>query len=873
MPLLEREPCLAALHASLADARAGTGRAVFVSGEAGIGKTALIEHFTQDQRGARVWWGACDLLFTPRPLGPLRDIVLQMRGDWHTRLDAEADRAALFTAFLNELQIDTTIVVIEDAHWADEATIDLLKFLGRRIQRTRALLIVTYRDDELDPRHPLRTVLGEAGASAAIRRLPLSPLSEKAVRALVGNRVLESAALHRQTGGNPFFVTEILAGDAGRARDTIRVPETVRDAVLARAARLSPSARAVLDAAAIIGGRIEPWLLAEVTGAEAYAVDQCLHVGMLVASANWLMFRHELARQMIWDAITPHQRVVLHRLVLDALKASPITRTDDARLAHHAEAVGDAEAVLVYAPAAARRAAAASAHREAANLYALAQRYAAQLPPDQHARLLEEYAVECDAVGLQTDGIAARRTAIQLWREQGNALKQGENLAHLMTLLNRVGHNAEAQQVSRAAIDILEALPPGRELALAYRMQAAVCLVNRDCDEALAWAEKALRLAEQFEAAEVLAAIHVTTGTAWLFLDYARGCAYLEEKIDWAQRAGLSARVAHMYSNLTAASGEVYQFQRAGRYAATGIAYTVERDLDSHRLYLQAWQAMTYLYLGRWAEAAEVAVSVLQSSGITVISRITALTALGRLRARVGAAEAESTLDEALQVAARADNLQRLGPVRAARAEAAWLSAGADQLERAEQLDRVLVEARAVYDLAIEKRHPWLAGELAFWRWRGGDRFTPPDWIARPFALQMKGDWRAAADEWKRLDCPYEQARALMDGDAESLAAALAIFERLGAQPAIDVVRHRLRAAGVRNLPRATTRENPYALTARQMDILALLVEELSNAEIAARLHVSPKTVDHHVSAVLAKLDVHSREEAAQVAKRTGLVK
>ena len=243
------------------------------------------------------------------------------------------------------------------------------------------------------------------------------------------------------------------------------------------------------------------------------------------------------------------------------------------------------------------------------------------------------------------------------------------------------------------------------------------------------------------------------------------------------------------------------------------------------------------------------------------------LTALGRVRARSGDAEATTTLDEALQVAARADNLQRLGPVRAARAEAAWLSPEPDRL------DRVLAEARAIYDLAIEKRHPWLAGELAFWRWRGGDRFTLPDWIARPFALQIRGDWRAAADEWKRLDCPYEQARALADGDAEALTTALAIFERLGAQPAIEFVRQQLRAAGVRNLPRATTRENPYALTARQMDILALLVEELSNAEIASRLSVSPKTVDHHVSAVLAKLDVHSREEAAQLAKREGLVK
>jgi len=858
MPLLERESCLASLHADLAEARAGSGRAVFVSGEAGIGKTSLIEHFTRDQRGARVWWGACDLLFTPRPLGPLRDIALQMRGDWHTRLDAESDRAAWFSAFLNELQLDTTIVVIEDVHWADEATLDLLKFLSRRIQRTRALLIVTYRDDELGPRHPLRTVLGEAGTSTAVRRLALAPLSEKAVRALVGRRTLEAAALHRQTGGNPFFITEILAGESGR------VPETIRDAVLARAARLSPSARAVLDAAAVIGGRIEPWLLAEVTGAEAYAVDQCVHVGMLVAHSNWLMFRHELARQMILEAITPHQRVVLHRLVLDALKTSPITRTDDARLAHHAEAVGDAEAVLTYAPAAARRAAAASAHREAANLYALARRFAAQLPPDEHARLLEAYAVECDAVGQQADGIAARRTAIELWRSLGNRLKVGENLAHLMTPLNRVGQNAEAQQVSREAIEILEALPPGRELALAYRMQAAVNLVNRDCEAALALAEKALRLAEQSEAAEVLAAIHVTIGTAWMFLDYERGCAYLTDKIEWAQRAGLSVRVAHMYSNLCAASGEVHQWRRAAEYAAVGLAYAAERDLDSHRFYMLAWQALIELQLGRWDQAADIAATVLGSSGATVISRITALVAQGRERVRRGEVDATATLDEALQLAARADNLQRLGPVRALRAEAAWFAG---------KIDRVLAEARAVYDLAIEKHHPWLAGELAYWRWRGGDRFSPPDWLARPFALQIAGQWRAAADEWKRLSCPYEQARALADGDAAAQTAALAIFERLGAKPAAEEVRQALRAAGVRNLPRATTRENPYGLTARQMDILALLAQELSNAEIAARLSLSPKTVDHHVSAVLAKLDVHSREEAAQLAKREGLVK
>jgi DNA-binding CsgD family transcriptional regulator len=180
-------------------------------------------------------------------------------------------------------------------------------------------------------------------------------------------------------------------------------------------------------------------------------------------------------------------------------------------------------------------------------------------------------------------------------------------------------------------------------------------------------------------------------------------------------------------------------------------------------------------------------------------------------------------------------------------------------------------EARAVYDLAVNKQHPWITGELAFWRWRATDPVAPPDWIAIPFALHLRGYWRAAAAEWERLGCPYEQARALADGDQAAQIAALAIFDRLGAQPAAADLRQRMRAAGLQNIPRGprpTTRDNPFGLTTRQMDILALLVEGLTNAKIAARLHLSPKTVDHHVAAVLAKLHMHSRETAAAMARQ-----
>jgi len=861
MQFLEREAHLDALATALAEATGGSGRIIFVSGEAGIGKSALVAHFVGQQRAAvRVLWGVCDALFTPRPLGPLHDIAAQMQGELLVQLKADAYRAALFATVLVELQGQATILVIEDVHWADVATLDLIKFLGRRIQRTHALVIVTFRDDELGPQHPVRMVLGDLATSTAARRLTLLPLSERAVSVLVGERAVDTATLYRQTGGNPFYVTEVLATETGG------IPATVRDAVLARAARLSPPARAVLDAAAIIGARTEPWLLAQVTGAETGATEECLAIGVLVAQRDVLAFRHELARQTILDAISPSQRMVLNRLALNTLRTTATAGNDLARLAHYAEAAGDREAVLAYAPAAARQATAASAHREAVALYGLALRFADQLAAAERAALLEAYAHECFLIDQQQEGLAARRRAFELWQTAGNVLKQGENLAHIATLWVTIGKNSEAEPASRTAVELLEQRPAGRELALAYRVRATLYLVGRECQQALVWAEKALELAQRCGDANVQATAHNVIGTSWLFVDYKRGCDYLEQRIAAAE-AGPASYVATAFSNLASGSGELGYFAQAKRYLAEGIAYTSERDLDYNRLYMVAWVALTELHLGHWSETVEAAAEVLRCSDVATISRIVALVALGRLRVRRGDSDAPAPLEAALELARETDTLQRLAPVHAARAEAAWLAGDSG---------RTLAEAQAAYGLAMSRQHPWYAGELAFWCWRGGGEVDVPAWLARPFALHIQGDWRGAAAEWKEMGCPYEQARALADGDRAAQAAALDIFDRLGARPAADVLRQKMRADGVTNVPRGprpATRENPFGLTARQMDILVLLAEGLTNVEIAGRLYLSPKTVDHHVSAVLAKLDVHSREEAAEVARQRSLLK
>jgi predicted ATPase/DNA-binding CsgD family transcriptional regulator len=859
MELLERTSQLQTLASALDNIKTGQGCISLVYGEAGIGKTSLIDYFVKkNEANWRILRSACDSLFTPRPLGPLHDISLQLQGQLIQLLDSESNRTAIFSACLNELTETATILVIEDVHWADEATLDLLKYLGRRIHQTISMMILTYRDDEIGVDHPLRILLGDIASPHAVHRIPVNPLSNDAVHKLAKDREVDPLELHRLTNGNPFYVTEVLAVESG-------IPETVRDAVLARAARLSGSARGVLEAASVIGSKIEPWLLSQVSGSEGAATKECVAKGMLQYQGDNYAFRNELARQTILETIPPERRLALHRIILSVLKESPKPRNDLARMANHAEGTNDAFAVLEYAPAAAQQASTASSHREAIALYELALRYTDSLPPAKHAQILEACSIELRFSNRTDEMVILLQKALEIWHSIGDRLRESAILDFLAETFFLLGQNTKLEATSQEAVAVLDGLPPSAELARAYRGQCFVRMNHRDCAEAVEWGEKAIILAERFEDYETLARVYNYAGCALVVMDYERGLAFMERSLAIGRETNQPWTFSGTLNNLGWVLMEVYQLADAERYLNQGIPYATDHDDDYHLLQMLTWRAFIRLYQGRWQEAIEIALNVLQSRYIDAEGRTCALLALARSRVRLGDPGASTALDEAVALSVQAVVLPRLGPTRAARAEMAWLAGNNDLAAE---------EVRAIYDVAVGKKHPWFAGELAYWLWRAGVKFTPPPWTAKPFALQIAGDWRGAAKEWEERDCPYEQGMALMDGDETAQLAALEIFERLGARPIIEKLKGQMRAQGIRipRGPRATTRENPFGITPREMEVLDCIVKGQSNNAIAKGLSLSTRTVEHHIASILQKMRVGSRNEAVVLAMKENLL-
>lgn len=846
--LLEREALLVALSEWLSSANREGGLTVLIAGEAGMGKTALLREFSRRQSEVRVLWGSCDALITPRPLGPLHDIARQTQGPLLAALHSASSPDAIFTATLDEFERTKTLVVIEDVHWADEATLDLLKFLGRRIHRTHVLLAVTFRDEELNSRHPLRLVIGDL-PSTSTHRIALAPLSEEAVTRLAEESQRPVTRLHQITGGNPFYVTEVLAG----AADT--VPPTVRDAVLVRAVRLSPAARQVAELVCIVPGSTDRELLEQIAHPDEGTIDSCLSIGMVRGEDGSLAFRHELARRALEDSLSPQTRRRLHAEVLEALARRP--EMSAAQCAHHADGAHDAAQVLRHAPLAGQEAAAVGAHREAASHYKMALRHALKLAPVERARLLEQFSYECYLTGETQEAFDAQRSALELWRALKSAREEGNALWSLSRLSWYMGDNSRSADFCSKAIETLRQLAPGPELARAYCNQASLAMEAHEADAAINSGLKALEIGERLSHTGILCDALATLGTVRLIIGDASGWMDLERMLALSLAAGLQEQVARAYTALAAMGVSQRLYERAAGYTEAGLAYCEEHDLDFLRPYLLAYRARMRFERGEWDDASSDVEAVLREPRTAAVTRIPALRTLAHIRVRRGDPDVEGPVAQARSLAGTKPVLQWVGMLAVVCAEAAWLAGNPAG---------VIDEVRQVYELSRRTRDPRMNGELAAWLWRVDALDEPPLDLAEPYAREISGDWRGAANDWRALGCPYEQASLLAwHGTESDQREALTLFETLGAKPAVQALRRQMRIQGIRQIPRgarSSTRGHPLGLTRREAEILALMSQGLRNAKIAKRLFVSTKTVEHHISAILGKLSVRSRTEA-----------
>jgi DNA-binding CsgD family transcriptional regulator/tetratricopeptide (TPR) repeat protein len=850
--LRERQVELQMLGTAVERAGAGQGSAVLVLGEAGIGKTSLVHAFLAVAAGrARILTGSCEDLLTPRALGPLRDAARSApAGPLAAALSPRSDLDFVFAAACDELASppSPTLLVIEDAHWADGATLDVLRYLGTRVQNLPAVLLVTYRDDALDRDHPLRGVLGVLGSRAATR-LRLTRLSADAVRELAAPTNVDPSELFRLTGGNPFFVSEVLANPRSV------VPPTVVDAVLARVGTLSPAAQTALDRLAVIPSGAEVSLLRVLVG-DLAPVAEAERAGVVEVHGDVVAFRHELARRAVVESLPVSVRLELNADVLRTL----LTRQDcdPFRVLHHAVEAGDDAAVITHGEMAAREARRVGAHRQAAACYAQVLARGHQLTIARRARLGEGYAWALSSSNQLHAAAAAAETAAELWQQDGDDRRLVRALVTLSRQQWLTERTGAARMSAERALELARPLGDSYQSALATANLGGLLVLTDQEEDGLRYLDEGLGIAERSGEADVATICRNYRGSALLQLGDLSGCDELLRSLAQAADRDDHEYVMRAYYNLIEGLWRLGEYRKALGYIEQGEHFGRDRDFPVYGYMFAARRCRLALMRGRWAEAEAGLRELLGGQDNPAMIGRETIPILARVLVRQGSADAPGWLARAGRHAVRADVLEWLVPTGLAHIEHAWLTGDHGQAGPYPQL---LLKRTDRPGTAV------LRGELLVYLRRLGYPAGPFPNCPEPYASALRGDWRSAADAWLSEGDPYERAVELADsGRVEPTLEALTVLDGLGAKPAAAFVRSRLRGLGVARLPRRPqpgTLTNPAGLTDRQLEILRLVATGLSNPEIAHRLVVSPRTVDHHVSAVLQKLGVRTRREAA----------
>lgn len=856
MALVERDEQLTVLAGALTEAADGRGRIALVTAEAGGGKTALARHFAEHGGAARTLWGTCDDLITPLPFGPLLEIGRQIGPAAETALGS-GERAAALTAILDclEARPHPALLVIDDLQWADQATVDLLTVLGSQLARLPALVVLTLRPEETTGHSPVRSFLGRLPADLLVR-LDLPPLTPAGIARLAGGR-LDPQPLAALTGGNPLYVSEIL--ESGES-----LPPSVLDSVLVRLAGLPDGTRALLDLIAIVPGRMETQLLDRLRPGWEEHAEAAEERRILTVGAREIAFRHELTRQAVEGEILMSRRRRLHAEVLEALSGMDAPA---GRLVHHAAGAGDVDALLRHGPVAAREASRAGAHVQSADHLRRVLEHGDHLDPDHRAELHEDYWLETWTIGHREQAEASARSALAIRQALGQTSAAVRDMRMIARVRWYLGDSDEAERLLDEAIEAMDALedPDPEELAMTLAYRASLAGIRWSASAAMSWSDRALSLLDHLDGTP-RALVLTDIGTIE-YLHGDRDSSRLEEAIAVSRQVGQHVNVVRTQVNLAAGALLRRDYEDAGHWLTRADDFAAEHQVSTMRGPADALRAQLAFETGDWTTAEQTATEVVRDPDHAGFSRLPALITLAQVQVRRGDVDATESLDEAWEHATSTDEAQRLAPAAGAVGEHAWLLGRPD-----EAVDRL----RTAHRRAVESGVPRWIGETAFWLHRTGALEDPVVTVEEPYRLMLEGDFAAAAEAWNELGCPYEAALAgYLTDVAETILGTLETLDRLEASPLARKARARLHELGVERVPRGprrTTRENPAGLTARQMDVLRLIPEGHTNAEIADRLYLSTRTVDHHVAAILMKLGVPSRQEAARSARELGIL-
>lgn len=850
--LLERDGELVALGTLVDQLDRTGGRVVLIRGEPGIGKSALVEGFAASRaHDSRIHRGSCDDLFISQPLGPFWDMARAERS--LAGPVSEADRPRLLEALLSLLSEPSrpSIMIIEDTQWADEATFDVIKYVGRRIARTNAILILTYRDGEIDHDHPLRGVIGDIPAQNVIR-IQLQGLSLGSVASMLGDSGLDPAEVFEATRGNPFLIIESASSDGEG------MPSSLADSVMARLRRLSTEAHEMLKTLAIIPEPIRRQDALGLPGVDASGLDECVQRGLLDVANDTVGFRHELIRREIESMLPPNERRARTITVLEGLPEE----TYPYLLIHCAVEVGDVDRLVDLAPRSARYAASAGSHVQAVEEFRQIGPYLDRLDAMELGMVLDVWAREELLVNVVAEAIRLNGLARDHYRALGDRDAESRALSQAAHYYQHAGQSDRAEQAVRDAIDVLGAGPDGAALARALEVNAYLLVMAGKVADVPRLIERTLEAGGPDIDETVLIRSLNHKGMVANIVHYPDGRAYLDAARQRAETAGLWFEEGRALVNHAWAALEAHDLPVASDYVQRAIASAVRHEIPLMEGYARAKYARVLDLQGAWDQAAEHA--RMADLGPPFL-RVVALPVLGVIEARRARPSARETLRQAWAAAVAADQYERTASAAMAIAEHAWIT-GIEDVSSAE-LDRVM-------KTGLARGLSWSAGKIAVWRWELGQLSSAPQGIAEPYRLLIDGHASEAAAIWGARGVPYERALAMMHGSEADQLAALESFETLGATAVAAKLRMELRNRGIA-VPRGKgrhTRRHAAGLTARQAEVLQLLAEELTNTEIADRLFISPRTAEHHVAAVLDKLDVSSRDEAVSRAQADGLV-